>query len=74
MNIETRKLRIIEAFATLKDIKKINQIESLLWPAPALDNRKVILNQLSGAWTEEEAEEIKKIIQEGCENVDESEW
>jgi len=39
MNIEARKLRIIEAFSSLKDIRKINQIESLIFPQPSLQDR-----------------------------------
>ena len=74
MNIEARKLRIMKAFKSLKDIKKIHQIESLLLPADMLAERKVMLTKLSGAWNKEEAAEMKKVIKEGCERVDENEW
>lgn len=73
MNIEARKLRIIELFTSLKDTTKITQIESLLLPSSSSD-RKTMINSLAGTWSEEEAEEIKKIIEEGCEKIDESEW
>jgi hypothetical protein len=74
MNIETRKLRIIEAFSSMNDIGKINQIESLVLPQTTLEERKSMLDALSGSWTNEEAEDIKKIIEDGCEKIDESEW
>lgn len=74
MNIEARKLKIIEAFASLEDNKKITQIESLLFPKPSLDDRRTMLSRLSGTWTKEEAEEMKRIIEEGCEKVDKGEW
>ncbi|MEM9391706.1 MAG: hypothetical protein AAGA02_14610 [Bacteroidota bacterium] len=64
----------MKAFKSLKDIKKIHQIESLLLPADTLAERKVMLTKLSGAWNKEEAAEMKKVIKEGCERVDENEW
>lgn len=73
MNIEARKLRIIELFTSLKDTTKITQIESILLPS-SLSDRKAMINSLAGTWSEEEAEEMKKIIEEGCEKIDESEW
>ncbi len=74
MNVELRKLRIIEALRSMKDIRKINQIEVLLLPLSSLEERRAMLDTLSGAWTSEEAEDIKKIIEEGCEQIDENEW
>lgn len=74
MNIEARKLCIMKVFKSLKDIKKIHQIESLLLPADMLAERKVMLTKLSGAWNKKEAAEMKKVIKEGCERVDENEW
>ena len=74
MNIETRKLRIIEAFSSMNDIGKINQIESLVLPKATLEKRKSMLDALSGSWTREETEDIKKVIEDGCEKIDESEW
>ncbi len=74
MNIEARKLRIIKAFSSLDDIVKINQIESLLLPKSTLQERNSMLETLSGSWTVEEADEIKKEIEEGCEKIDEGEW
>ncbi len=74
MNIEARKLRIMKAFKALKDVKKIHQIESLLLPADALAERKAMLTKLSGAWDKEEVAEMKKVIEEGCERIDENEW
>jgi len=74
MNIEARKLRIIQAFSAMNDIGKINQIESLVIPKSTFEERKSMLNVLSGSWTKEEAEDIKKVIEDGCEKIDESEW
>ncbi|CAD5253898.1 MULTISPECIES: hypothetical protein [unclassified Imperialibacter] len=74
MNIEARKLRIIEAFSSMKDIGKINQIESLVLPKPTFEERKAMLDTLSGSWTNEEAEDVKKVIEDGCEKIDTSEW
>ena len=72
--MEARKLRIIEAFNGLKDMKKIHQIESLLLPTTPLEECEAMLAKLSGAWHKEEVDEMKKIIEEGCERIDENEW
>lgn len=74
MNVETRKSRIIEALRSIKDLRKINQIEALVLPVPSSEERKAMLETLSGAWTNEEAEDIKRIIEEGCEQIDGNEW
>lgn len=74
MNIEARKLRIIEAFSSMNDVVKISQIESLVLPKTTFEERKSMLDTLSGSWTNEEAEDIKKVIEDGCEKIDESEW
>ncbi len=73
MNIESRKLRIIELFASLKDVRTISQIESILLPSPQ-SNRKNMIHDLAGSWTQEEADDVLKTIDEGCENIDQSEW
>ncbi|MGD1961197.1 MAG: hypothetical protein ACFB2Y_20240 [Fulvivirga sp.] len=52
----------MKVFKSLKDIKKIHQIESLLLPADMLAERKVMLTKLSGAWNKKEAAEMKKVI------------
>ncbi len=74
MDIESRKLRIIAAFTSLKDIKKISQIESLLLPKSNLNNRQLMLENSSDLWSKKEADDIKKIIEEGCEKIDEDGW
>lgn len=74
MNLETRKLRLIKVFTSLNDVGKIKKIESILLPQTAIEARKSMLKDLSGIWSDEEASEIKKTIEEGCEKIDESEW
>ncbi len=74
MNLEARKLRIIQAFSSMNDITKINQIESLVLSKSTAEKRKSMLETLSGSWTNEEAEDIKKVIEEGCEKIDENGW
>ena len=58
----------------LRDPEKIAQIEAILQPTSDSADRKKLLNQLSGAWSNEEADQIKAVIADGCENVDRSEW
>lgn len=74
MNLATRKLRLIEAFSSLEDVKKIEEIESILLSNDSKSEHTHMVDSLSGAWSIDEAEEMKRIIEEGCEKIDESEW
>ena len=74
MNIDTRKLRLIEAFSSLDDITKIEKIESILLSDTGRTNRKNQIESLSGSWSEEEADDIRKVIADGCEKIDKNEW
>jgi len=73
MNIEARKRRIIKMFASTKDLKKIDKIESVLL-VPNENDRRALINDLSGKWPSNEADEMSRAINEGCEKIDNNEW
>jgi hypothetical protein len=43
-------------------------------PTPLRGTRIEALRQFFGIWTAEEAEEIKRIIEEECERIDPDDW
>lgn len=38
------------------------------------EERQVILNRTAGALSTDEADELDRVINEGCENIDERDW
>jgi hypothetical protein len=73
MSIETRKLRLIEDFVKIRDHVLLDKIEALLKHKP-VSTSKTSLDKFVGIWSKEEADEIKKIIAEGCEQIHEEDW
>lgn len=73
MSIETRKLRLIEDFVKIKDHVLLDKIEALLKRNPS-STSKLSIDKFVGIWSKEEANEIKKIIEEGCEQIHEEDW
>lgn len=75
MNIEARKQRLIRIFSRVDDTRLIGQLEAILLKKEEnLTSKTPIIDILSGAWSNEEAEDIKRVIAEGCEKFDENEW
>ena len=73
MSIETRKLRLIEDFVKIKDHVLLDKIEALLKRKPS-STSKFSIDKFVGIWSKDEADEIKKIIEEGCEQIHEEDW
>jgi hypothetical protein len=74
MNGEARKLHLIEAILEIEDEALLNEVESLLARSEMKPVEKKSLTDLSGIWTEEEAEEMKKFIEETCEQINPDDW
>ncbi|MEQ8581742.1 hypothetical protein [Marinoscillum sp.] len=72
MSIESRKLRLIAHFLRTNDPGLLGKLEALVeenekFPEPEIAG-------YAGIWSKEEAEEIRNIITEGCEQVHEEDW
>lgn len=74
MNGEAKKLHLIEAILKTEDEAVLNEIESLLARKELKPAGKKSLADFSGIWTEEEAEEMKKFIEETCEQINPDDW
>lgn len=73
MDIATRKSKLIEEFKKINDANLISKLENLL---TSESKSKSILNldKFSGIWSDEDAEEMKNIVDTHCSNIDENEW
>ena len=75
MLLETKKLHIIEEVLKIKNDAILLDIEAFVSKAT---QAKVAVNfdakTFSGIWTNEEADEISKIIEEACENINPDDW
>lgn len=74
MNGEAKKLHLIEGILKTEDEAILNEIESLLARTETKPAERKSLADLSGIWTEEEAEEMKKFIEETCEQINPDDW
>ena len=74
MITDSRKIRIIEAVLKVEDDTVLNEVEAIL---SKTGNKKPYTKSFldfTNSFTEEEAREFEKIIEEGCEKIDENEW
>jgi len=74
MQIETRKLHLIEEMLKVKSEATLSALENLL----KLSNNKTVkkpdIKDFSGIWSKSEAEEIERIIAESCETIHPDDW
>jgi len=74
MYSDTKKISIIEAVLKIEDEDILNEVQAVL----AKSGNKTIIEKsfvdFTNSFTEEEAEEFEKIIEEGCEKINENDW
>jgi len=73
MDIKARKLRLIEDFIKIQDNTLLDRIEALI-SSKQTKSKELSIEKFSGIWPKEEANEINKIIEEGCGLVNEADW
>lgn len=73
MNIAARKSKLIEELKKINDANLISKLEKLLSSKSKIKNTQN-LHKFSGIWSNEDAEEMKSIIDTHCSNIDENEW
>lgn len=74
MNEEARKLHLIEALLKEEDEKVLSDVESLLTRNETKPVEKKSFKDFAGIWTEEEAEKMKKDIEEACGQIHPDDW
>ena len=75
MYSDTRKINIIEAVLKVKDEKVLNEVESVLAKSgkEKISAGKSFVD-FTRSFTKEEADEFEKLIEEGCEKINEDDW
>jgi hypothetical protein len=75
MYSDSRKINIIEAVLKVEDDTILNEVEAILAkPANKITTTGKSFLDFTKSLTEEEADEFEKIIEEGCEKINENEW
>ncbi|EHQ25074.1 hypothetical protein [Mucilaginibacter paludis] len=76
MQIETRKLHLIEEMLKVKSEATLSALENLLKRSAKDTGTKNTpnLKEFSGIWSKDEAEEIERIIAESCETIHPDDW
>ena len=73
---EVKKLHIIEAVLKVKSEATLNALENILKKSKTTETpaKTAGIEEFSGIWTNEEADEIEKIISESCETIHPDDW
>ena len=74
---DRRKIQLIEDLLKVDNDATLKQVETVLNKSkkkPVARNKKFSAHDFLGTWTKEEAAEMKKIIAEGCEQIDHDGW
>lgn len=74
---DRRKIQLIEDLLKVVNDATLKQVETVLHKSrkkSTTKKKKLSAHDFLGVWTKEEAAEIKKIIHEGCEQIDEDGW
>lgn len=80
MVTEARKLLVIEQVLKIKSEKKLAAIEDFVkrvLATPKIEENDIVpspYHEFAGIWSEEEAAEVERAIQESCETVDPNDW
>ncbi len=74
MVTDSRKIRIIEAVLKVEDDTLLNEVEAILSQTKNEKPPTKSFIDFTNSFTEEEAREFEKVIEEGCEKIDENEW
>ena len=76
MYSEARKLHVIEEVLKVKSEATLSAIENLLKRSENAKSAKKgsSFKDFSGIWSQEEANEIEKIIAESCETIHPDDW
>jgi hypothetical protein len=77
MYTDRRKIQLIEDLLKVDSDATLKQVETILSKSkkkPAAKKKKFSAHDFLGVWTKEEAAEIEKIFEEGCEQIDHDGW
>jgi hypothetical protein len=74
MNGEARKLHLIEALLRENNDAVLKEVEKALSHSALKAVPRKSFSELTGSISKEEAEELEKIIEEGCDQINPDDW
>lgn len=74
MDIREKKLKIIEGLLKVDDESLIGRVEALLAGRQKMSAGRSAIHDLVGSMDKSSAEEMEKLIESHCENIDDAGW
>jgi len=74
MNLQAKKIQIIEECLKVNSNSVLNELETVLKKAKKKVSGKLNIYDFVGIWNKKEGEEIKKAIEETSEQINEDDW
>jgi len=75
MLVESQKLHLIEELLKIEDAALLSELETIINRAGREPQKKPSsAHKYLGKWSKEYAEQIEKVIEEGCEQINEDDW
>lgn len=74
MYTEARKLHLIDEVLKISNEATLSELELVVEKSKELKERKFSFSDFAGIWTEKEATEIERIIEESCETINPDDW
>jgi hypothetical protein len=71
---EAKKIHLIEAILKIEDDTILAEIETAINKSKLNIVGEKNFRALSGTWTKKEADEMKKIIEDSCEQINIDDW
>jgi hypothetical protein len=73
MSIKERKMQFIEKYISIDNESLLDALDAMLNQSVKAEPKPSIYNLL-GVMTHDEAAQMKKVIQENCENINPDDW
>ncbi len=73
MYADSRKKHIIEAVLKAEDEKTLSKLEEVIKQS-AKSVKKLSAKDFVGRWAAKDGEDIEKVIEEGCEQINPDDW
>lgn len=74
MNGEARKLHLIEEILKIENDAVLQEVESVINRSKLEAVPRKSIKDLAGTLSHEEAEEMKRVIEESCEQINPDDW
>lgn len=71
---ESKKLHLIEEIIKIENESLLEEVESVITKGKQQTTTGKGFKDFAGIWTEKEADEISKIIEDNCEQINPDDW